>query len=64
VKQLRFQEPWADLLHGSSEEALKELLIRVDVLEKRVTQLEKRLEETHLDEAIEEPREQVEPVAV
>jgi BMFP domain-containing protein YqiC len=43
MKQLRIKEPWADLVHDNSEDAISDILIRVSILEKRIEKLEAQL---------------------
>lgn len=45
MRQLYIQEPWANLGYESQAQILNDLMIRIQVLEKRIRQLEQRLSE-------------------
>lgn len=55
MRQLYIQEPWANLGYESQQQILSDLLVRVQVLEKRIRDLEESLPDRLID---------IEPVSV
>ena len=45
MRQLYIQEPWANLGYESQAQILNDLMIRIQVLEKRIRQLEEQVSE-------------------
>jgi hypothetical protein len=45
MRQLYIQEPWANLGYESQAQILNDLMIRIQVLEKRIRQLEEHVSE-------------------
>lgn len=55
MKQLQIREPWAGLAYGSDQQIVADLLARIQVLERRLKELE---------EVVSQRSEEREPVAV
>jgi hypothetical protein len=55
MRQLYIQEPWANLGYESQQQILSDLLVRMQVLEKRIRDLEESLADRLID---------IEPVSV
>lgn len=53
MRQLRVTEPWADLAYGSDKEKLQDLMIRIQMLEARVRELEAQTTTLSRDEVSE-----------
>ncbi|MCA1840440.1 MAG: hypothetical protein ABR507_05145 [Actinomycetota bacterium] len=50
MRQLHIREPWADLQFGSDKDKLNDLVLRIEILEARLRDLEMRVS----DEAVSE----------
>lgn len=55
MRQLYIQEPWANLGYESQQQILSDLLVRMQVLEKRIRDLEESVSDRLID---------IEPVSV
>lgn len=40
MKQLHIREPWADLARGNDQQVVQDLLVRIQLLEARIRELE------------------------
>lgn len=45
MKQLHIREPWAGLAYGSEEQVVADLVARIQVLERRLRELEELVKE-------------------